>query len=390
MKLPLAQGFTEITRKLRKRAESLLPVDGFYFDRPLVVLESDDWGRVGLRDQEGLQALQSAGIEIGERPYDSYTLETAEDVSALRDLLRRHSDSSGQSPPIGMNFLLANLDFARMEADDFREILLLPLSDGLPRGWSRPGLREAYLAGINEGLFRPALHGMTHFCRAAVEREMARENERCQLLRTFWRVGTPYIHWRMPWIGYEYWDAEQSQFLPEQRQKELIGQAVGAFAKMFSILPRSACAPGYRANENTHGAWAQFGIQVAQNGPGTLRPPHFDRFNLLQLYRSVEFEPAVNPSFSVTACLRAAGSCFERSIPAIVSVHSINFHSSVRDFQSRTLELLDEFLTALENRYPDLLYVDDESLWELVNKGHYENSAGIVRVKVTKARFRKV
>ena len=27
--------------------------------------------------------------------------------------------------------------------------------------------------------------------------------------------------------------------------------------------------PGYRANDDTHRAWAQHGIRVAQNGPGT-------------------------------------------------------------------------------------------------------------------------
>jgi hypothetical protein len=368
----------------------LLPVEGFHFDRPLVLLQSDDWGRVGLRDREALEELQSAGIALGQRPYDFYTLETAEDLSAVHALLRRHRDSTGQCASIGMNFIVANLDFARMEADDFRQIHLLPLGEGLPRGWDRPGLHKAYREGIHEGMFHPALHGMSHFCRPGVERQLASGGERFDLLRTMWRTGTPYIHWRMPWVGYEYWDPEQSadeRFLTAASQREPIGQSLGAFAKLFSTLPRSACAPGYRADENTHRAWAEYGVGVAQNGPGTLSPPHFDRFNILHLYRTVEFEPAVDPAFSTAGCLSAAETCFARGIPAVVSLHSINFHSSVRDFRSRSLELLNEFLSALEKKFPDLLYLHDEDVSELVNKGSYETHQGMTRVNVTKKRL---
>ena len=389
-------------RKLWQRGRNLLPVEGFHFDRPIVLLQSDDWGRAGLRDHEGFEQLAAAGLVLGERPYDYYTLETAEDLAALRAVLRRHHDSAGRCPSLEMNFVVANLDFQKMDfekisADGFQQVHLLPLAEGLPAGWNRPGLLEAYREGIREGLFRPALHGTTHFCRAAVERYLAASDlpdsgERGNLLRTLWRAGTPYIHWRMPWVGYEYWDPEGSaddRFLPADTQRDLIGRAVGDFAKLFSTLPRSACAPGYRANDDTHRASAQIGIRVAQNGPGAAIPPHFDRHGLLQLCRTVEFEPAVSPDFSLGACLRRAEACFERKIPAIVSVHSINFHSSVKDFRSRTLEFLDQFLAAVELAHPDLLYLHSEELYEVVNKGSRETVQGTLSVNVTRKSFTK-
>ena len=382
-------------RKAWNWGTSLLPTKGFHFDRPLVLLQSDDWGRVGLRDQEGLEQLRSAGLTLGERPYDFYTLETAEDLTTLSALLKQHRDSSGRHPTVQMNFILDNLDFAQMSVAAFQQIRLLPLAEGLPYGWNRPGLIAAYQEGIAGGIFHPALHGTTHFCRSAVERQIAADNnradgDRVDILRKLWQAGTPYIHWRMPWIGYEYWDPEQPEdqrFLPAEVQRELIGQTVGAFAKLFSALPRSACAPGYRANDDTHRAWAQHGIRVAQNGPGVLAPPHFDRHEILQLSRTVEFEPAVAPDFSVEASLRRAETCFERGIPAIVSVHSINFHSTVKDFRSRTLQFLDEFLTALESKHSGLLYLHDEELWDLVTKGQSPRVAA--PVKVTQASFTK-
>ena len=109
-------------RRLWNRASARTDESGFSFDRPLVLLQSDDWGRVGVRDREGFEELRAAGIALGQHPYDFYTLETAEDVIAIRDMLRRHRDSTGRPPCLGMNFIAANLDFPRIIANDFQKI----------------------------------------------------------------------------------------------------------------------------------------------------------------------------------------------------------------------------------------------------------------------------
>ncbi|MGA8617164.1 MAG: hypothetical protein WB660_01380 [Candidatus Sulfotelmatobacter sp.] len=372
------------------RGRSFLPVEGFAFGRPLLLLQSDDWGRVGIRDQEGWEELRESGVDLGARSYDFYSLETAEDVSAIVSLLQRHRDSEGRPACLGMNFILANVDFAKVRASNFRQIYLRTLAEGLPDRWKRPGLFEAYREGISAGILSPALHGTTHFCRPAVERRLGDPGERGMLLRRLWNVGVPYIHWRMPWVGFEYWDSERSgqeAFLSFGIQESLIDFAVKSFADFFSESPRSACAPGYRANDSTHRAWAKHGIRVAQNGPGSAMPPYFDENGILQLYRSLDFEPAAGQGSSVDAWVRVAEDCFTRGVPAIVSLHSINFHSTIKDFRSRTLALLDEFLTALETRHTDLLYGRDEDVYDLVDKGALRSTQSAVRVPVTKRKF---
>jgi hypothetical protein len=378
-----------------------LPVEGFVFGRPLVVLQSDDWGRVGVRDHEGWEALHALGLNLGERNYDFYSLETAEDVGAIISLLSRHRDSNGRPACLGMNFIMANVDFPKIRADNLRQIHLCSLADGLPDGWNRPGLFEAYRHGISAGVLSPALHGATHFCLPAVERNLNDPGERGSLLRMFWKADVPYIHWRMPWIGFEYSEPGQNGrevFLGPEIQEKMITDAVKTFTQLFSKTPRSACAPGYRANKNTHLAWTKHGIQVAQNGPGSNLPPHFEvhgevqnkekcEASLLHLYRTLDFEPSNGQEVSVEACVRMAENSFARGIPAIISVHSINFHSTLKDFRSRTLTLLDEFLTALESKYPDLLYVRDEDLYDLVDKGEFESMGSATRVQVTKRGF---
>jgi len=114
-------------------------VRGLSFSRPLVLIQSDDWGRVGVRDREGYDRLRASGIRLGEHPYDFYTLETVDDVVAVGDLLKRHRDATGRPACVVMNFILANLNFARSEEAAYQELHLVPLTRGLPGHWKRPG-----------------------------------------------------------------------------------------------------------------------------------------------------------------------------------------------------------------------------------------------------------
>jgi hypothetical protein len=274
-----------------------------------------------------------------------------------------------------MNFVTANVDFRKATAA-CREIPLQPLSKGLPGSWTRPGLFEALHAGIGDGVFYPALHGLTHFCDRAVFSSL-RDESRAQLLKQFWTAETPYIYWRMPWVGYEY--SAQGRFIPQDQQRAIIRQAAAIFHELFGAHPFSACAPGYRAHHDTHVAWADSGVRVAQNGPGRPLLPHFDQYGLLHLYRVIDFEPS-QAAINLDQVLRAASDCFQRNAPLIISVHSINFHSTLKDFRSAALKSLDDLLSALERRYPDLLYVHDRDLYNIATSGKYRGGVGTFAV----------
>jgi hypothetical protein len=372
----------------RRLRQKITP--GLRFSRPLVLLQSDDWGRVGVRDVEGREELRAAGLNLGERPYDLYSLETAEDVYELTEVMSSLRDSVGQSPRLEMNFVVGNVDFPASAATGFHSIALKPLAEGLPGRWTRPGLYDAYRAGIQARVLQPALHGTTHFCQRAVAQALSHDDERGELIRTLWKSETPYIHWRMPWVGYEYWDPEKApaeRFIPEADQERWIAWAATAYRKFFGEVAVSACAPGYRAEATTHRLWRKLGIRVAQNGPGTKRAPHWDEHGLLHTYRSLDFEPALNPELRWEDCVKNAATWLTRGLPLIVSVHSINFHSTLVSNRQKTLPMLRELLGALKRSYPDLLYVNSRQLLEIVESGSYESAGG--RVPVTMAGARK-
>ncbi|MGB7330838.1 MAG: hypothetical protein WBD25_05605, partial [Terriglobales bacterium] len=90
-------------RNALRRAKSSSTRRALRFDRPLVVFQSDDWGRAGVRDRDGWEELRAAGLNLGEKPYDFYSLEKADDLYALGEVLRKHRDSTGRKPSMVMN-----------------------------------------------------------------------------------------------------------------------------------------------------------------------------------------------------------------------------------------------------------------------------------------------
>lgn len=381
----------KLIRERLERLSGAMSAKACYFDRPLVLLHSDDWGRGGIPDRPGYNRLKEDGVELGGAPYDFYSLETAEDVYTVSRFLLSHRDSIGRSPSIIANFVVSNVDFDRTIEADFRKLHLMPLAEGLPSHWLRPGLRESYRRAVADGAFCPGLHGATHFCWRAVEELLRSADQRGHELRRFYKLRTPYLYHQMPWIGFEYWDnrhLREPRFLDAEAQSALITGAVAHFENLFGFRPKSACAPGYRANEDTQRAWASHGIEMAHNKSKKLVPPYVDLAGLLHISRNVDFEPALDSSKNhVEEALQQCEACFSAGVPAVISIHAINFHSSLRNFRDATIDRLDSFLTRLEQRHGELLYLSDCDLANLVKTGCYGHNGTELSVRPKQASF---
>jgi hypothetical protein len=186
----------------------------------------------------------------------------------------------------------------------------------------------------------------------------------------------------MPWVGYEYWNPEppHAGFLSRELQRVQIRKARECFSALFGTAPVSACAPGYFSNRDTRRAWSECGIRVAQNGTGGgLSAPSIDHFGILELHRTIDLEPS-HRELDIHKHLEIAASCFSRGLPVIISTHSINFHSTIQDFRTPSLAMLDSLLSALESRYPELLYVNDKDLYAIVTEGVFHSQEQKVSV----------
>lgn len=372
---------------LHRSWRDFFPVRGQYFQRPLVIFQSDDWGLVGIRDQEGFNELRTGGLELGNRPYDFYSLETAEDLHHLYEVLLDHRDSVGRPPCLGFNFVVANVDFPRVIDSGFTRLHLLPLDEGFPGRWHRPGLLEAYRQGIQKGFIYPALHGLTHFCQGSVEKYLRGRDERSAILRKLYAANCPMIPERTPWVSFEYrqgCDGETDGWLDFSSQCQLIEEGKRLFERIFGMTPFSACAPGYRANADTLRGWKEAGIRVVQNGPGWDFAPYLDQNSMLHLHRNVPFEPFIDArQYGEERALARTEEMFKAGRPAIICSHSLNYHSTLKNQRDLTLQRLDRFLSLLESRHEDLIYVNDSDLRRIIKKGEWEWNGKRVTVPVT-------
>jgi hypothetical protein len=377
--------FREISFRLSSYRELLHPVVILSVSRPLVILQSDDWGMAGIDDKDRVDRItKDYPRNPASQHLDYYSVETKEDLSALYEVLSSHRDSMGNHPILGCNFIMANVDSRRVVEGGFEKLFLQPLHGGLPWPWKRPGLLEAYGEGICRQYLYPALHGVTHFCYPAVERIIREDAPRGRLLRNLLRIGAPQAILFSPWAGYEFRD-DESGWLSLAEQEKTVTQGRALFRKTFGRPPLSACAPGYRANAATFRAWGKAGIKVVQNGPGLKAPPFIGRHGLLHLHRNAPFEPAIDPGyFTVERAFQAAQRSVEAGGPIIICTHSVNFHSTLRNFRDLTLERLHQLLSRLEDAFSDLMYIHDEDLWHLVRKGEFSRNGKAVSVKVSR------
>src|SRR5690554_5731240 len=112
---------------MRKNIKSILSRNitnarGWRTNRKIVVIESDDWGSIRMRNKKSFDALSQAGIQLDHSKYDSLdSLENKEDLELLFEVLEKHKDSHGNTAKFTTNMVMNNPDFEKIEANDFQQ-----------------------------------------------------------------------------------------------------------------------------------------------------------------------------------------------------------------------------------------------------------------------------
>jgi hypothetical protein len=307
----------------------------------IVVIQSDDWGFEGwFPDSLAAASLVDLTTSLPPRlaPYAQSTLESAADVESLKTLLQSIQGVSGLSAVMQANTVVAGPDLDDRVAPE--SSVGWPFHpSGVGHGaYFRPGLRESVDAAIEAGVWRPELHGLTHFdlfAYAAARRRGDRTERRARELGVL-----AYEDWM---LGTELGDAD-----PE-RASSLAVMATVLFERRFDRRPASVIAPDYRWTRADEEAWAAVGISVVQAKREQVDPGidlaskwgrlqkwvrgsldrHRARFTYLD--RPARLEPygsedpfAQQGAMEAAAAIRAAWS---RGEPGVLSIHRVQLSS---------------------------------------------------------------
>jgi hypothetical protein len=340
--------------------------------RPIVVIQSDDWGRTGTPDAAALSELRDSGFPIGDSPWDYYGLESAQDLHELGTILGQFRDQENQPACMVANFILANPDLRRMRSTDWREIHWVEIKQGLPAPWNEPGLHQAYDALINAGVFRPALHGYSHFNEAAWSEALHQpKTDLGKRTRALAEHDIPYLASLTPEFNFALVvrHGARETFRPEHEQALWVQNSVRAYCEMFGHSPISTCAPGYRSNFATDHCWQQASIQVVQTAERCL--PYY-RCGLLVLPRNVFFEPVFSDSDAVDLALESAEAAVSSGLPVVICSHSINYMERHLKRAAYGRAALSSLLNRLLARFPNLRFAHDANVYDTYTRHNPE------------------
>lgn len=310
--------------------------------RPVVILESDDWG---------------PGPE-----------EHAERLRRLTQTLSARRDREGHPALMTVGLILAIPDGPAMRAENYRSYRRARLD--APRF---SAVLRALQEGERAGAFALQLHGLEHYWPDALmalkdapevkpwlERDMPWDTERLPSpLQSRWIRGD-----RLPSAALEIGEIESA-----------IREEIKIFTEIFQRVPRVVVPPTFVWRKECERAWTECGISyiitpgnryISRDASGKPMREDASIFNgqrsadadASYLVRDIYFEP----SFGHTAqrALSALDKKTRQARPALYEMHRFNFMAPEQE--ERSLRELGAFLDSALAKYPDALFVSPEAL----------------------------
>jgi len=367
---------------LRTIFRHLLLVPGFHLQRKVLVLESDDWGSIRLPSREVYEVLLQHGVRVDRFPFNRYdSLASGADLTALMEVLDSVRDHHGHPAIMTLNTILANPDFDRIKASDFREYHLEPFPETLKKYPFHGHSFALWRQGMDAALFRPQFHGREHLnigrwlkflredrgrVRMAFQHGMADLSESEHITENAFADALNYC------------DPAEMDF-----QQKSISEGTQLFEQLFGYRSRTFIAPNYIWDSRLNGTLRQCGIRAFQGiwvqfeprgGPEYRfrRKLHYlgERNKLGQLYlvRNAGFEPSLFPGMDCTdRALQRIAMAFRMAKPAIVGTHRLNFCGYIDPAnRDRNLPAFRRLLHTVRKTWPDVEFMSSDQLSDLV------------------------
>lgn len=354
-------------RWYRRRGQRLNYRYGWRSKRPVLVIESDDWGAEHIPGPEVLAKMKKIGL-LGSDSHSMFdSLETTGDVDKLCGVLSSYKDGDGNPAVMTANFIMANPDYSAIKDSGYSSFKSKPIDSGWNHEPEAETLLQKYREGIKSGVIVPQLHGMLHFC-ADIWMESLRQGDQ-QTLKAF----------DLQMIG-EKEDASEigiQSMSPiyhssAEAIKQLIDDGTEAFNRIFGNDSITTVAPcyGWRSDETeglllSRNVLAMQGREYQHQPDGSMKSHYLGEYGvggILYLVRNCILEP-IGANTKVEQCVGQILWAFQHDLPAIVCSHRINYTSrvasSVRD---KGLAVLDGVLKQVTEKYSDVEFMSSDKL----------------------------
>jgi hypothetical protein len=342
--------------------------------KPIVVIESDDWGGIRMPDKQTYDKLFKSDLKVSNNPFNKLdSLETPDDLEFLLRVFKGIYENFGKKVKITQNFIVGNPDFDKISNDGFDSYYFETFRESYKRlningdTWGK--LNE----GIQEGYFRPQFHGREHVnvgkwfemlrsgFKPAIEAFESKtfaadfffNNKNMHLLR-----------------AYDYRNKSELDFISES-----IREGFEIFKNEFGFESKSAIAPAAVWNKAIEDSYFQAGVETIQSfviqkecGNNYLKnvfhyTGELNSNNQQYLVRNCIFEPITNLDFNwVRSCLKQINLAFYLNKPAIISMHRVNFSGRIDEVKrNKSLALFEQLLILILKKWPDVEFETSDS-----------------------------
>ena len=341
-----------------------------------IVFDSDDWGSQRVPSRGVLEALIGHGILTGTSPYDYDTLESAEDLTALLEVLGRAKGADGRAAVFSCYANPANPDFAAIRDNGFSAYVWEPVSATLARRGDRVAVQAAWRQGMAAGLLAPQYHGREHL-QAGLWMEHLRQSP---LVRRGFELG--FYSVPQPGLPQAARGFRAANFFMDDGElpklEEIIRSGAECFAAEFGRRAEIYGPTNNIFHPALYPAVAEAGcravirhVRNAQpDGRGGLRRvwghAGVSEAGLDWFGRNTLFEPALG--YGVDHALAGITSAFAWGVPAVISTHRVNYVGGIDPgVRDRGLRGLQALLSEIARRWPDASFVPSTRLLTSVN-----------------------
>lgn len=359
---------------LERIKKNIINIPGKSLQRKLLVFESDDWGSIRIPDKSAFESLVSRELIKPNDPFSKYdTLENEEDLAALFSVLKNFKDFKGNHPVVTANMVMANPDFEKIKASGYREYHWEQFTKTYDR-FSKNTFSELQ-KGIEDKLFYPQFHAREHLNVPLWMELLQKGNESFIKAFDLNCFAIPY-HSKDNrrdnlMASYDYDSDADFRFIQKS-----ISEGLAIFESVFKHNSETTIAPCYVWDEAIENAFKEEGVTVFQGSRFQNIPKKEGNFKTifhyngqtkndsLYLSRNGLFEPSVYANVDwVSKCMESITVAFKWNKPAVIGTHRINFVGSlVEENRTANLEKLNQLLTKITQKWPDVEFISSADL----------------------------
>ena len=362
-------------------AENYSNIRGWSFSKPLIVIESDDWGASRIRTIETLEYLLKCGLQLDAYGYDRLdALENRDDLELLFDVIEKNSTTNGHSPRFTTNMVLGNPDFELIEENDFERYEFESSFSTYERYYGEK-LDDTWSWAIDAGIVHPQFHGREHLNVPLWMRDLRAGHTQTRLAfdagyyglttQTSARGRTNYLA--------AFWPDDVNDL---EEIAGILSEGLQNFETTFGFKSKTFIPCNYVLPAELEKTAYEHGVRLIQGQRGQLVPRVDGRkakirrsytgqkTKLGQRYsvRNVKFEPFEDENHDwVGSALAEIDRAFRHRTPAIISTHRVNYVSGMSvTHRDRSLRLLDELLGKVIRHWPEVEFITSDSLSEMM------------------------